>query len=113
MVANAGITEISTLSDGKSSTTSSFTIDPFSVPIETFQRVQQVNCIGVLLCYRAAAVAMIKIGTAKGGKLIGACSQAGKQGAELMGAYCVSKFGVRAITQTAGKYSRARGIGFQ
>ena len=39
-----------------------------------------VNVIGLLLCYRVAVAAMIKCGTAKGGRLIGACSVAGKRG---------------------------------
>lgn len=39
-----------------------------------------VNVIGTLLSFRIAAAAMIKCGTAKGGRLIATCSNAGKKG---------------------------------
>jgi NAD(P)-dependent dehydrogenase (short-subunit alcohol dehydrogenase family) len=39
-----------------------------------------VNVLGVFLCYRKAAKAMIECDTAKSGRIIGACSQAGKKG---------------------------------
>ncbi|CAE6515742.1 unnamed protein product [Rhizoctonia solani] len=67
---------------------------------EVFDRFIDVNLKGVLYCYRAAAVQMIKQG--RGGRIIGASSGSGlraRPGA--VGYYCVSKFGVRAITQTA------------
>ncbi|CAE6474789.1 unnamed protein product [Rhizoctonia solani] len=66
---------------------------------EIFDRVINVNCKGVLYCYRAAAVQMIKQG--KGGRIIGASSVWGLHAGNLNAAYCTSKFGVRAITQTA------------
>ncbi|KAG8693892.1 hypothetical protein FRC11_002584, partial [Ceratobasidium sp. 423] len=66
---------------------------------EIFDRIINVNCKGVLYCYRAAAVQMIKQG--KGGRIIGASSMWGLHAGSLNTAYCASKFGVRAITQTA------------
>jgi NAD(P)-dependent dehydrogenase (short-subunit alcohol dehydrogenase family) len=51
-----------------------------TVKVEDFRRVFDVNVIGVLLCYRTAAAAMIKCNTAKGGRIIGACSMVGKRG---------------------------------
>jgi len=58
-----------------------------------------VNCKGVLFCYRAAAIQMIKQG--RGGRIIGASSLAGVKAGGLMVAYNTSKFTIRAITQTA------------
>ncbi|QRW20932.1 short chain dehydrogenase [Rhizoctonia solani] len=52
-----------------------------------------INLKGVLYCYRAAAIQMIKQG--RGGRIIGASR------VKNCGGYCVSKFGVRALTQTA------------
>ena len=45
---------------------------------------------------------MIRLGGG-GGRLIGACSQAGMRAERFVGAYCASKFAVRSLTQTAGK----------
>ncbi|CAE6501632.1 unnamed protein product [Rhizoctonia solani] len=69
------------------------------MPDENFDRVMNVNCKGVLYCYRAAAVQMIKQG--KGGRIIGASSVWGLRPEAYNVAYCTSKFAVRAITQTA------------
>ncbi|CAE6380138.1 unnamed protein product [Rhizoctonia solani] len=66
---------------------------------EAFDKVMGVNCKGTLYCYRAAAVQMIKQG--RGGRIIGASSSAGITGNALSGAYSISKFAIRAITQTA------------
>jgi len=86
MVANAGILILDTFSD---------------IKVEDFRKLMDVNAIGLLLCYRVAAAAMVKCGTAKGGRLIGACSVAGKRGIPLHGAYCATKHAVKALTQTA------------
>ncbi|EUC58399.1 3-ketoacyl-(acyl-carrier) reductase [Rhizoctonia solani AG-3 Rhs1AP] len=64
-----------------------------------FDKIMNVNVKGVLYCYRAAAVQMIKQG--RGGRIIGASSRAGVIGEGNNAAYCASKFAVRAITQTA------------
>ncbi|GJJ12695.1 putative secondary metabolism biosyntheticenzyme [Clathrus columnatus] len=66
--------------------------------MEEWDRYLSVNLTGVFLCYRAAARKMVEQGI--GGKIIGACSTAGKRGSPMMGAYCASKFGVRALTQS-------------
>ncbi|KAF5349278.1 hypothetical protein D9756_009485 [Leucocoprinus leucothites] len=65
-----------------------------------------VNGKGVYLCYKYAGKQMIKQGG--GGRIIGACSVAGKQGIPLMSLYSATKFTVRSLTQSAaaelGKY---------
>ncbi|KEP51366.1 3-ketoacyl-(acyl-carrier) reductase [Rhizoctonia solani 123E] len=66
---------------------------------EVFDRFIDVNLKGVLYCYRAAAVQMIKQG--RGGRIIGASSGSGLRARPGAVGYCASKFGVRAITQTA------------
>nr|WP_315593627.1 SDR family oxidoreductase [uncultured Cupriavidus sp.] len=84
MIANAGIAQTKALLD---------------VSPEEYDRVHAVNGRGVFLCYTEAARFMIEQGT--GGKIIGACSIAGHKGFPLLGVYCSSKFGVRALTQAA------------
>ncbi|KAF8684283.1 KR domain [Rhizoctonia solani] len=84
MVANAGINK---------------TWSILELPEDGFDRIMNVNVKGVLYCYRAAAVQMIKQG--RGGRIIGASSKVGVVGENNNVAYAVSKFGVRAITQTA------------
>ncbi|KAH7335815.1 hypothetical protein B0J17DRAFT_707733 [Rhizoctonia solani] len=84
MVANAGINK---------------TYSILELPEDGFDRIMNVNVKGVLYCYRAAAVQMIKQG--RGGRIIGAASRAGVIGERNNAAYCASKFAVRAITQTA------------
>jgi len=86
MVANAGKACLHSLAD---------------IPLDTFRRILDINTIGTLICFRAAAAAMIKNNTAKGGRLIAASSAAGKQGYPLHGAYCSTKFAIRALVQTA------------
>jgi len=90
MVANAGITSLVPLAE---------------VSLEHFNQMYAVNTASILLCFRYAATAMITGGTAQGGRLIAACSQAGKKGERLVGAYAASKFAVRGLTQTAGENS--------
>ncbi|KDN36157.1 hypothetical protein RSAG8_11038, partial [Rhizoctonia solani AG-8 WAC10335] len=70
-----------------------------AVTDENFDRVMNINCKGVLYCYRAAAVQMIKQG--KGGRIIGASSVWGLRAEAYNVAYSTSKFAIRAITQTA------------
>jgi len=86
MVANAGISEMGSLAE---------------VSLESWNRLHSVNTTGTLFCYRTAAEAMIRCGTAKGGRIIGACSLAGKMSAKGKGAYSATKFAVRTLTQTA------------
>ncbi|KAJ7613349.1 NAD-binding protein [Mycena polygramma] len=66
---------------------------------EDWDRTFAVNCRGTWLCYKYAALQMIKQG--KGGRIIGASSGAGKQGIAMMAAYSSTKFGIRGLTQVA------------
>ncbi|KAK7042776.1 L-2,3-butanediol dehydrogenase [Favolaschia claudopus] len=58
-----------------------------------------INVRGVFLCYKYAAKQMIVQG--RGGRLVGACSGAGKQGYSYLPDYSSSKFAVRGLTQAA------------
>ncbi|KAH7922293.1 NAD(P)-binding protein [Leucogyrophana mollusca] len=92
LVANAGRNVIGSLID---------------LPLSKLDDLFNVNMKGTLLCYRAAGKFMIEQG--RGGRIIGACSIAGKKGnMALNGAYCASKAAVRSLTQTLacelGKY---------
>ena len=93
MVANAGIVQTKALLD---------------VTPEEYDRVHAINGRGIFLCYTEAARQMIKQGT--GGKIIGASSIAGHKGFALLGVYCSSKFGVRALTQAAAQEWAPHGI---
>ncbi|QRW24033.1 short chain dehydrogenase [Rhizoctonia solani] len=84
MVANAGVHANASILD---------------VTDEIFDWTMNVNCKGVLYCYRAAATQMINQG--RGGRIIGASSVRGLNAGNLDVAYATSKFAVRAITQTA------------
>jgi len=84
MVANAGILHLGTILD---------------TPVDAWTKVYDVNVKGLMLCYRHAALQMIKQG--HGGRIIGACSSSGKKGVPGMAAYSSSKFAVRGITQIA------------
>ncbi|KAH9177649.1 hypothetical protein EDB89DRAFT_1426197 [Lactarius sanguifluus] len=91
MVANAGIVGF----------------EPFlDTTVENFDRLMAVNARGTMLCYKHAAKQMIA--QARGGRIIGACSLAGKQAQVSGPAYSVTKFAVRGLTQAAalelGKY---------
>ncbi|GAB1524460.1 hypothetical protein RhiTH_007614 [Rhizoctonia solani] len=84
MVANAGIYQAASM---------------FDVSDELLDKVLGTNLKGVLYSYRAAALQMIQQG--RGGRIIGASSTSGIQSTAANVPYAVSKFGVRAITQTA------------
>ncbi|GLB40877.1 putative KR domain containing protein [Lyophyllum shimeji] len=58
-----------------------------------------VNAKGTFLCYKYAGAQMIAQG--RGGRIIGACSVAGKRGSENMAAYSATKFAIRSLTQSA------------
>jgi NAD(P)-dependent dehydrogenase (short-subunit alcohol dehydrogenase family) len=91
MVANAGIVMFDTILD---------------TTAEKFDHMMAVNARGTLLCYKYAGKQMIAQG--RGGRIIGACSLAGKQGYSPGSSYCASKFAIRGLTQAAagefGKY---------
>ncbi|KAJ7722884.1 NAD-binding protein [Mycena maculata] len=85
MVANAGVR-------GRSGI-------PFpEVSTEEWDRIMLINTRGPFLCYKYAAIQMIKQG--RGGRIIGASSIAGKQ-ALAQPHYSASKFAVRGLTQSA------------
>ncbi|KAJ7220725.1 hypothetical protein GGX14DRAFT_675821, partial [Mycena pura] len=91
MVANAGVVHYNLLVD---------------TTTEDWDAVMAVNARGTFLCYKYAAIQMIKQGS--GGRIIGASSVCGKTGTPSLGAYCASKFAIRGLTQAAaqelGKY---------
>ncbi|KAJ7722874.1 NAD(P)-binding protein [Mycena maculata] len=93
MVANAGVCKWARLSD---------------TSVDEWDRVMAINGRGTFLCYKYAGMQMISQG--RGGRIIGACSVAGKRvGSIFMGTYSASKFAVRGLTQAAalefGRYS--------
>ncbi|CAE6462490.1 unnamed protein product [Rhizoctonia solani] len=92
MVANAGVVKMAPLLD---------------LTTDTIDSIHAVNVKGVFYCYRAAARAMIPSG---GGRIIGACSVAGKLPVPYMGAYVMSKYAVRGLTHTAAQEWAVHGI---
>ncbi|KAL9709807.1 hypothetical protein Ac2012v2_006861 [Leucoagaricus gongylophorus] len=66
--------------------------------LEDWDRSSDINGKGMFLCYKYAAKKMIEQG--RGGRIIGACSQAGKKGIDLAAIYCATKFTVRSLTQS-------------
>ncbi|KAG8746611.1 hypothetical protein FRC12_014243 [Ceratobasidium sp. 428] len=92
MIANAGVFRMAPL------------LELSSRDLDT---VFNVNVKGLMLSYRAAARAMIPNG---GGRIVGACSAAGKFAVPLFGAYCASKAAVQSITHTAAKEWAPHGI---
>jgi len=93
MVANAGIILYRPLLD---------------TTVEEFDRLLAVNLRSMMLCYKHAAKQMIAQG--RGGRIIGACSGAGKQGASIVAGYSASKFAVRGLTQAAAQELGKHGI---
>ncbi|KAF9466485.1 NAD-binding protein [Collybia nuda] len=109
MVANAGIAVVTPLL--KSTAPIFYDIIHTHIivaTVEDWNRVFLINVKGTLLCYKAAAKAMIK--QKRGGKIIGASSIAGKKGEALYGIYSASKFSVRALTQVAAREWGRHGI---
>ncbi|KAJ7100804.1 hypothetical protein B0H15DRAFT_1018107 [Mycena belliarum] len=85
MVANAGVCHVGPFSDTSA---------------DAFDRIMAVNARGTFLCYKYAGMQMVTQG--KGGRIIGACSIAGKRATSAyLGVYCASKFAVRGLTQAA------------
>jgi len=64
----------------------------------TWNRILAVNLNGTFLCSKYVAKSMVERG--EGGKIINLSSFAGKAGAEQIGAYVASKFGIVGLTQT-------------
>src|ERR1700734_1568948 len=84
LVANAGIYQVKPL---------------LEITTEEWDNMFAINMRGVFLCYKEAAKIMIKQGT--GGKIIGACSNAGYRPSPTIGPYSATKWGVRGLTQVA------------
>jgi len=83
MVANAGISIWRNVMDST---------------LEDFESIFSVNVRGLFLCYKYAARQMVEQG--RGGRIIGASSAYGKQGAPNLPIYSASKFAVRGFTQS-------------
>ncbi|OBZ77884.1 Diacetyl reductase [(S)-acetoin forming] [Grifola frondosa] len=84
MVANAGILRISSLVD---------------MSVEEWETIMAINVRGTMLSFKHAARQMIKQG--RGGRIIGACSYAGKTPMLNAAAYTTSKFAIRGLTESA------------
>ncbi|KAF8068062.1 NAD(P)-binding protein [Lyophyllum atratum] len=93
MVANAGVCRLNPIVETE---------------VDEWDQSFNINSRGVFLCYKYAAIQMIKQG--RGGRIIGASSVAGKQGEAGMAAYCATKFAVRGLTQAAAKEWGHHGI---
>ncbi|KAH9932208.1 short chain oxidoreductase [Fomitopsis serialis] len=83
MIANAGIPSKGSL---------------IETSVEHWDNVMKVNGRGTMLCYKYAAMQMIKQGN--GGRIIGASSMIGIRGAQRLAPYCASKFAIRGLTQS-------------
>ncbi|KAG1810742.1 hypothetical protein EV424DRAFT_1542860 [Suillus variegatus] len=84
MIANAGISGM---------------VDLLSETLEGWDRMMKINGTSAFLCYKYAAIQMVKQG--RGGRIIGASSMVGIQATSPLMSYSASKFAVRAITQAA------------
>ncbi|KAI0049346.1 NAD(P)-binding protein [Auriscalpium vulgare] len=93
MVANAGICVMKPI---------------FDLSTEEFDRMLSVNLRGTFLCYKYAGKHMVAQG--RGGRIIGACSGAGKKGAVGLAGYSSTKFGIRGLTQSAANEFGVHGI---
>ncbi|KAK7052077.1 NAD-binding protein [Favolaschia claudopus] len=78
------------------------------VTAEQFDQVMAVNTRSTFLCYKFAGLQMIKQGG--GGRIIGACSIAGKKAMPSQAPYSASKFAVRGLTQAAALEFGSHGI---
>ena len=70
-------------------------------PDDVFERVIQVNLIGVWRCMRAEIRTMLAAGSAPGGAIVNVASIAGLIAASNFSAYVASKHGVVGLTRTA------------
>jgi NAD(P)-dependent dehydrogenase (short-subunit alcohol dehydrogenase family) len=79
--------------------------DTAEYPEDIFERVIQVNLIGVWRCLRAEVPAMLRTG---GGAIVNTASVAGLVGAGALSAYVASKHGVVGLTRSAAiEYAKA------
>jgi meso-butanediol dehydrogenase/(S,S)-butanediol dehydrogenase/diacetyl reductase len=82
--------------------------DFMDVDQANFEEIVRVNTWGVIVCTQEAARQMIAQGS--GGKIVNTASIAGKQGFWDFVPYCVSKFGVHAVTQATARGLIEHGI---
>jgi meso-butanediol dehydrogenase/(S,S)-butanediol dehydrogenase/diacetyl reductase len=83
--------------------------EPFlEITEDVWHQIMNVNALGVLMGCQEAAKTMIAQGG--GGKVVNTASIAGRQGFASFVPYCVSKFGVIAITQGAARALAGHGI---
>jgi len=68
---------------------------------DVFDRIVEINTLGILIGTQEAAKQFIAQGS--GGKVVNTASIAGKQGRPDYAHYCVSKFGVVSLTQSAAR----------
>lgn len=83
--------------------------EPFlEITEEVWHQIMNVNALGVLMGCQEAAKTMI--GQGAGGKIVNTASIASREGFPSFVPYCVSKFGVVAITQGAARALAGHGI---
>ncbi|KAF9260784.1 NAD(P)-binding protein [Marasmius fiardii PR-910] len=104
MIANAGICPSGIMTESTIYLIRSFLFlstqrSSLLVTAEQWDKTFSVNSRGTFLCYKYAAIQMIKQG--RGGRIIGASSLAGKRGGAYFSAYSATKFAVRGMTQSA------------
>ncbi|MCW2972522.1 MAG: hypothetical protein JWN72_795 [Thermoleophilia bacterium] len=75
--------------------------------LDDWQRMLDVNLTGSFLCARAVLPAMLAAGS---GRIVNVCSDVSRRVFPGGGAYCASKFGQYAFSQTLAKEVRERGI---
>ena len=76
-------------------------------PIESWQRVMDINLNGLFYCCRAVAPLMIENGY---GRIVNVASVAGKEGNPNASAYSASKAGVIGLTKSLGKELATKGV---
>lgn len=81
--------------------------DLAEVPLDSWQRVLDVNLSGVFFCLRAEIPQMLKSG---GGSIINTASALGEVAIAHQSAYVASKFGVVGLTKAAALEYSARGV---
>ncbi|OAX38617.1 NAD(P)-binding protein [Rhizopogon vinicolor AM-OR11-026] len=83
--------------------------DILTETVETWESTMQLNATSTFLCYKYAAVQMVKQGS--GGRIIGASSMVGKQASTpSLLSYSASKFAIRGLTQAAALQLGRHGI---
>ncbi|KAJ8691043.1 hypothetical protein PTI98_010652 [Pleurotus ostreatus] len=93
MVANAGVCWMSPI---------------LETSVEEIDKMFSINFKGTVICYKAAAKVMID--QKRGGRIIGASSNAGKKGFPMMSTYGATKAAIRVLTQSAAAEFGSHGI---